>query len=127
MITIENYKSAYNYGVNDSKNGEITGWFTPALEAAYDMGYRGIAIDFENVVIAERYGNLPEGGVSFNYSEGKKELGCSASNIKGEKEIGSSMWFADREKIEFSGILLPVTGSDGEPLVLPLEIEQYDF
>lgn len=37
------------------------------------------------------------------------------------------MWFADREKIEFSGILLPVTGSDGEPLVLPLEIEQYDF
>lgn len=50
------------------------------------MGYRGIAIDFENVVIAERYGNLPEGGVSFNYSEGKRNLVALHQILKAKKK-----------------------------------------
>ena len=91
------------------------------------MGMEGIEIDFSNIVIAERYGNLPEGGRSHNYRDDIKEYGVSASNIKGEKEIGSVIFFCDRKKIEFQGILLPITGSDNEPLILPLNIEQYDF
>lgn len=126
-ITIANYKSAYLNGKKDAKNGDYSSYYTPALEAAYDLGREGIEIDFENIVVAERYGELPENGVSYNYRDGYKEKGVSAANIKGEEPVGSYIWFTDNVKIEFEGILLPVKGSDGEPLLLPLGVEQYDF
>ena len=78
MITIKHYQAAYRYGINDAKTGELTGWRTPALEAAYDMGMEGIEIDFSNIVIAERYGNLHDGGRSHNYRDDIKEYGVSA-------------------------------------------------
>lgn len=125
-IEIEHYKKAYKLGKIHAKEGNLCGWYTPILQAAYDLGYEGVEIDFTQIVKAERYGNLPN-GCSYNYAENKKEMGVSASNIVGCKEIGSSVWFSGRDKIQFEGILLPMTGSDGEPLLLPLGIEQYDF
>lgn len=126
-ITIANYKSAYLCGKKDAKNGDYSSYYTPVLEAAYDLGREGIEIDFENIVVAERYGELPKRGVSYNYRDDYKEKGVSAVNIKGEEPVGSYIWFTDNVKIEFEGILLPVKGSDGEPLLLPLGVEQYDF
>ena len=127
VITINHYKAAYSLGIkHGNSETEMAGWYTKVLEAAYSLGRRGIIVDFDNIVTAERYGELPE-GVSYNYRDGFMEDGVSATNIKGEKEVGSSIWFCDREKIEFRGILLPVKGSDGEPLLLPLDVWQYDF
>jgi len=126
-ITVQHYKTAYAYGVRDAKTGGLTGWRTGSLQAAHEMGMEGISINWDKIVIGERYGDLPETGRSFNYADNTAEFGVSLSNIKGEKEIGSSMWFSDRKKVEVRGILLPVTGSDGEPLILPLDIDQYDF
>ena len=126
-ITIANYKYAYLNGKKDARNVDYSSYYTPVLEAAYDLGREGIEIDFENIVIAERYGELPESGVSYNYRDGYKDKGVSAASIKGEEPVGSYIWFTDNVKIEFKGVLLPVKGSDGEPLLLPLGVEQYDF
>lgn len=125
-ITISDYKRAYELGKKHAEECDLCGWYTPFLQASYDLGYEGIEVDFSKVVKAERYGDLPN-GCSYNYADNKKEMGVSASNLVGEKEIGSSLWFTDREKIVFEGILLPIKGSDGEPLLLPLGVEQYDF
>jgi hypothetical protein len=46
--------------------------------------------------------------------------------LEGQKEVGSSIWFLEREKVKVEGLLLPFTGSDGEPLVIPYCVEDYD-
>ena len=127
-ITINDYKRAYNIGVKDAKRCGYTSWYTPVLGAAYNLGYEGYTIDFDTVVTAERYGELPEGSnVSFNYRENTKELGVSVACLKGEEEVGSCMFFQDRQKVEVKGLLVSAKGSDGEPLILPLGVDQWDF
>lgn len=121
-IKVSDYKAAYKSGVN----GGFVGYCTPALIAAQDMGRNGIVIDWDNIVTGYRYGNIPEGGVSRNYADDCMELGCSLARLEGGKEVGSSVWFCDRPEVKVRGILLPVKGSDGEPLVLPLDIKCMD-
>lgn len=120
-------KKAYELGRKHASNGNYCSWFTPRLEMAYNLGYDGIDVDFENPVSGYRYGACPERS-SFNYAENCKEVGVSLAALDGEKEVGSSMWFCDREKVNITGLLIDKKGSDGEPLIIPLDMdEQYDY
>lgn len=126
-ITISDYQKAYKIGKYDKANSDYSEFRTPALEAAWTAGYNGHEIDFENIVECLRAGNIPESGISCNYREQESEYGLSVLNVIGEEEVGSAVWFANRETIKVKGIRLPYKGSDGETLILPLNIEQFDF
>lgn len=79
------------------------------------------------VVTGYRYGNIPESGLSFNYADDRAEKGLSLAAINNTDEVGSTVWFTDRKVVTVSGVLLPVTGSDGEPLILIVDsIENND-
>ena len=120
-------KKAYELGRKHASNGNYCSWYTPRLEMAYNLGYDGIEVDFENPVSGYRYGACPERN-SFNYAENRKEFGVSLAALDGQKEVGSSMWFCDREKVNVTGLLISEKGSDGEPLIIPLDMdEQYDY
>lgn len=120
-------RRAYNLGKRHASNGNFCSWYTPRLEMAYNLGYYGIGVDFENIVSGYRYGESPE-HESWNYAENRKEHGVSLAALEGQKEVGSSMWFTDRERVAVSGLLIDETGSDGEPLIIPLDMEeQFDF
>ncbi len=120
-------KKAYELGRKHAANGNYCSWYTPRLEMAYNLGYDGIEVDFENPVSGYRYGVCPE-RTSFNYAENRKESGVSLAALDGQKEVGSSMWFCDREKVNVTGLLISDKGSDGEPLIIPLDMdEQYDY
>lgn len=126
-ITISDYKRAYEIGQRHATTFDFCDWYTPALLVAYELGRTGKEINFEDVVEAVRAGNLPESGISYNYREQESELGLSVLNVVGEEEVGSSIWFAGREKVTVKGIRLSYKGSDGETLILPFGIEQFDF
>ena len=125
--TVKMYKKAYEAGIQDEKNGWYRGYHTAIFNAVYDCGRKGVKIDFDKVVKAVRYGDVPEGGRSKNYRDDYQEDGPSVAYIEGDKEVGSSIWFKDRNKVSLRGILLPQKGSDGESLLLPLNLDQYDF
>ena len=127
QVQIKYMQKAYNLGKRHAENGNYTSWYTPRLQMAYNLGYEGIAVDFDNVVTGYRFGDCPE-HESWNYAENRKEWGVSLAALNGEKEVGSSMWFADREKVTVEGLLIDAKGSDGEPLIIPLDMnEQYDY
>ena len=120
-------RRAYNLGKRHAENGNYCSWYTPRLGMAYELGYNGIGVDFENIVSGYRYGVCPE-HESFNYADNRKEWGVSLAALDGKNEVGSSIWFCDRKKVNVSGLLIDETGSDGEPLIIPLDMkEQYDF
>jgi hypothetical protein len=125
--TVKMYKKAYEAGIQDEKNGWYRGYHTAIFNAVYDCGRKGTKIDFTKIVKAVRYGDVPEGGRSHNYRDDYLENGTSVAYIEDGKEIGSSIWFKDRSKVSLRGILLPQKGSDGESLLLPLNLDQYDF
>lgn len=127
--TVEKFKAAYNYGFNDKKNDSYanSAWFLKAFEVAYNYGHDGMEINWNDIVTCIRYGNIPDSGVSYNYLSEKFEKGLSVANALGEAEVASTVWFSDRRKVEVQGIRLPCKGSDGETLVLPLGVEDFDF
>lgn len=128
MITIEDYKRAYKMGENDKVSGEFTCFYTGCLNTAYELGRRGISVDFSKTVKATRWGEIPEIGCSWNYRDDKRELGVSVSKIDDEQEKARHIAeFCDRERITFDALLIDAKGSDNENLVLPLNVEQYDF
>ena len=124
---IQYLRRAYNLGVKDAKNNNYTCFYTPRLQMAYNLGYEGIEVDFGKIVKGYRYGQCPE-QESWNYLSNTKEDGVSLAALDGGKEVGSSIWFTDREKINVEGVLISSKGSDGEPLIIPLDFnEQFDF
>ena len=100
-------------------------YYTPVLQAAYNLGLKGIDLSSAPIVKGIRYGEAPNSGLSTNYKSGKSELGLSLAQELGHPEIGSSIWFSDRNAYEYSGIKIG-TGSDGETLILPLHVEDLD-
>lgn len=120
-------RRAYNMGRKHAQNGNFASWYTPRLQMAYELGYEGIGVDFDNIISGYRFGACPE-HESFNYAEGRKEWGVSLAAVDGQKEVGSTMWFSDRKKVNVKGLLIDATGSDGEPLIIPLDMDvQFDF
>ena len=47
--------------------------------------------------------------------------------IGNNREIGSAIFFRDRYKVVCSGLLLPYTGSDGEPLILSYNANNWEY
>jgi len=106
--------------------GTYWSYYTPVLQVAFDLGQRGVDLSLQPDVTGYRYGKMPESGLSYNYSGQKSERGLSLAAIDGQKETGSCVWFADRDTVKVSGLLLPYKGSDGEPLILPFCVENLD-
>ena len=127
-LQISYLKKAYNLGKKHAQNGDWSDWYTPRLKMAYDCGYDGIGIDFDNPVYGYRYGNTPT-STSYNYLDNYLEYGVSLAALETyDKETSTSIFFHDRNKVEVYGLLLDKKGSDGEPLVIPLDMtEQFDF
>ena len=115
---------ANKYGIRHA--GEFASWYTAILQIASELGERGIDLASCPIVTGYRYGSAPERGISTNYAAGSSERGLSLAAVDGGKETGSCMWFADRARHEYTGILLPYKGSDGEPLILAFGFDNYD-
>lgn len=126
-IQIKYLRKAYEQGRRDAEMDSYCSWWTPRLEMAYRLGHKGIGVDFDKAVRGYRYGACPR-HASRNYATDTLEAGVSLAALEGEKEAGSSIWFADREKERAEGLLIEERGSDGEPLIIPLDMdEQYDY
>jgi len=130
--TKELYDKVIDYAENDIKSDNFTGFYTPVFERLYNLVRGGVKVDTNKIVKAFRYGNVPENGLSYNYRDNECENGTSVARIDGKNEINGinikySLLFSDRKEVEVTGILMPLYGSDGENLVLPFGIEQFDF
>ena len=130
--TKELYQKVIEYAKNDIRDDNMAGFYTPIFQRLYDLVRAGIEIDANKIVKAVRYGDVPENGLSYNYRDNECENGTSVARIDGKNEINGinikySLLLSDRNEVEITGILMPVYGSDGENLVLPFGIEQFDF
>lgn len=100
-------------------------YYTPTLQVAYNLGQAGVDLSAAPVVTGYRYGAAPESMISQNYASGTSERGLSLAALAGGKESGSAVWFAGRKIHTYTGILSG-RGSDGEPLILSLDAEDWD-
>ena len=123
MITKKDYLSANAEGLK----GTIRFYRSPALTVAADLGFARIDLSTCDDVVAFRFGRIPDCGISHNYRDNVAESGLSVAWIKGRKKEAKARNLAEfggRKKVRVEGLLLPVTGSDGEPLILPYGIEE---
>ena len=58
-ITISDYKRAYELGKKHAEECDLCGWYTPFLQASYDLGYEGIEVDFSKVTLVKIVGEAP--------------------------------------------------------------------
>jgi hypothetical protein len=118
MITREQILEANKTGLNE----ERTGYYTPVLRVAYNLGLKGISLQNAETVTCFRFGKAPENFISWNYAENTSENGLSVYTAENAK-IRSE--FLDRQKYEYTG-LVSGNGSDGETLILCFEAQNLD-
>lgn len=88
----------------------------------YEIGKEGSV--FPVYVTGWRYGDIPEGGRSYNHREDCQEKGCSMMQIDGQGRCKSSLAelrgsFDNRPIVRVGGWLHPTeVGGDSEPLLL---------
>lgn len=104
----------------------LKSYYTPILQSAFELGQMGIDLSDSADFTGYRYGLSPEHGLSYNYMDAKKEHGLSLAQKKDGTIIASAIWFCNRDKMEYTGLLLPMAGSDGEALILPYNFELLD-
>ena len=109
----------------NSKKFRYWSYHTPLLQFAYDLGCQGVDLSNRKVVKGWRFGKAPINGISLNHATGNCENGLSLACIEGGEPCGSSMFFLDRKKYKYEGILV-CTGSDDEPVILPFGFEVLD-
>jgi len=127
LITATQLKKTNAAGIRHSDTDTFWNYYSPLLQAAYDLGKSGVSIADCDVVTGWRYGAVPEFGVSRNYQTDESEGGCSMAKIDGIESTWKSFLMTDRNRVTVKGILLPVTGSDDEQLVFPVDcIENMD-
>lgn len=114
------------------RHGESGMWsyYTHILQVAYNLGCRGIDLSKQPVVSGWRYGQIPDSGLSKNYRDDISERGLSLMEADGADTVAdwvSAMYIVsgNRPVVHVTGVLLPYTGSDGEPLVLPVGTVEY--
>jgi hypothetical protein len=117
MITKEQILEANQTGLNE----EYTGYYTPVLRVAYNLGLKGISLQNAETATCFRFGKAPENYLSWNYSENTSENGLS---VYTEKSIIRSE-FLDRQKYEYTG-LVSGKGGDGETLILCFNAQNLD-
>jgi len=121
-ISKDMYLDANKSGLSDSKLGDYVSYYTPTMQKAYDMGQQGIDLGNAPIIKGFRFGGTPSKYISHNYADNVSESGLSVygknSSVRPEFEERGN-------KKEFTGILVD-TGSDGEPVILPFEAENWD-
>lgn len=117
MITREQILEANKSGLEK----DYSGYYTPVLRVAHNLGLRGISLEEAETITAFRFGKAPESFVSWNYAENTSENGLS---VYTEKSVIRSE-FTGRQKYEYTGIVSG-KGSDGETLILCFEAENLD-
>jgi hypothetical protein len=120
-ITREKILQANKAGLDQ----DFRSYHTPVLMVAHTLGYLGIDLSDAPIVRGYRYGRAPQSFISQNYQDNTAEHGLSLAALDGGEECWSVMWVGDRKKYYYTGILSD-TGSDGEPLILCLEAEDWD-
>jgi len=113
-------------GLKHYESDRYWSYHTPILQVAYNLGHRGIDLSIQPDVIGWRAGKSPQCGISTNYRENISEYGLSMLYINDEPICPSMIWFAERKRYEYKGLLLPYLGSDDEPLILPYGFEVMD-
>lgn len=113
--------SANKYGLNEIKNNDVSyaSWWNAEHQIAYNCGINGIDLSIQPIVKGWRRGKAPESGISYNHRDQCSENGLSMMSVNGSEAGFSEMFMAERKKYEYEGILLPYSGSDGEPLIIP--------
>ena len=117
MITKEQILEANQTGLNEV----YTGYYTPVLRVAYNLGLKGISLQNAEIGTFFRFGKAPENFISWNYRENTCENGLS---VYTEKSIIRSE-FLGRQKYEYTG-LISGTGGDGETLILCFDAQNFD-
>lgn len=93
----------------------------PVLDVAYDAGRRGFSLG--EVVDCVRFGNIPENACSRNFANDTCEPGVSviSAGTDSKGSDGAEMFMSNRKKVSFRGmVVVGARGSDGEPLVVPV-------
>jgi hypothetical protein len=121
-VTEKDIREANEAGLNDS----FVCYYTAVLTAAYNLGLNGHSLVGQSIATGYRYGNAPESLLSRNYRDDKTEAGLSMAALVGEAECSSCIFFSDRAKVYYTGIISPVTGSDDETLLLVIGGENLD-
>jgi len=124
-VTIEDIREANAAGLAHRDSDTYWSYYTPTLQRAYDLGYRGVSIADAPLVAGYRYGAAPESFISRNYRDDRSECGLSLAAVDGEDEVGNSMWFADRPRLRYTGVLA-ARGSDGEAIILCTDATMLD-
>ena len=107
-------------GRRDRDNGDWVCWWNKILNTAYELGQDGLSLEDAHVVDAHRWGDVPEFGISVNHREDTAERGCSCAWLDSNPEdcYGYMSHVSGLDSVAIRGVLVPDTGSDGEPLVL---------
>jgi hypothetical protein len=121
MITSTQILEANRAGLRHQGTEIHWEYATPVLQAAYDLGWINQTVS-DQVVTGHRYGNAPVDGIGINHSEGKREFGLSLAGIEGGMEIASVIFFSNRGRVSYTGLLSPLAGSDGEPIMLMFDV-----
>jgi hypothetical protein len=118
--TAKQIRRANKIGLGHKNSGEWVCWWNRILDTAYNLGQDGIDLSDAPIVDAHRWGNAPDDGISVNHRDDRAERGCSCawldSNL--DDNYGYMTHASGAECVAIRGILVPDTGSDGEPLVL---------
>lgn len=126
LVTEQDIRKVHETG---KKNPDkFWSWHTGVLDQAFQLGQEGYELG--PVVNCERFGEPPFSGTSFNYQDQRREKGVSVISADDDSagSAGANLFMSDREIFSFQGILIEgARGSDGEPLVLPINIyENFD-
>jgi hypothetical protein len=124
LVTRKNILDANRYGLQtDWGAGDFR---TPVLQVACYLGREGVDLSQQPDFTGWRYGRGPETGISHNHRDDFSERGLSLAVKPDGSEVESTIWFSG-EKYTYTGLLLPFTGSDGEALILPYHVENFDI
>jgi len=116
--------AANAYGL---QHRDYASWHTPIYQVACDLGCDGIDLSTQPDATGWRRGAMPAGGISTNHAAGTSERGLSLMGLDGQDGHWAEMWMGDRPRVDVSGLLLPYTGSDDEPLVLAYGLADLDL
>ena len=126
-VTAKQIKEANAAGIKHlNSDGPWWCYHTVVLDVAYNLGRNdGLSLADAPVVTGTRFGGMPLHGISRNHADDTAERGCSLAGIGDDLRWGQMSYAMGREPLHVTGILVPDTGSDGEPLVLPVNCLDY--
>ena len=122
MLKAADYITANRAGLGSSWE-TAQSFYTPCLQVAYNLGLEGVDISKCEIVTGFRFGGAPNAFISYNHAQKEAERGLSVY-LKGMTVRGE---FEDRgNRKEYTGLYIG-KGSDGEAIILPVDVvENWD-